>query len=163
MHRVQTLEETVQKAVTERPQTVEDHSLPPLEPCIPPVPPLLPVEMPTPGPMPFWHGPEIYDILTMTPVLQDVSSRANIVYSPPVGIASDIVNLALQGCRSRRNLAARLAAKLYTLRERTGSNCRGKQGRTALDQGKLKAIFSAYMQYFPLQCLETQLIADKEM
>ena len=96
MHRLQMLEETVQKAVTERPQTnKEDHPLPPLEPCILPVPPSLPVEMPTPGPMPFWHGPEISETLTMTPVLQDVSSRANILYSPPVRIASDVVNLAL--------------------------------------------------------------------
>ena len=29
---------------------------------------------------------------------------------------------------------------MYTLRERAGSNCRGKQGKTALDGEKLKAI-----------------------
>ena len=75
-------------------------------------------------------------------MLQDASSRANVI-SPVVGgylIAGDIVNLVLQGCRSRRNLAARLVAKMYTLRERAGSNCCGKQGKATLDREKLKAI-----------------------
>ena len=52
------------------------------------------------------------------------------------------------------------SVKIYTLRERTGSNCRGKQGKTALDQEKLKAIFTSCMQHFPLKM---QLTADKEM
>ena len=75
-------------------------------------------------------------------VLQDASSLANVISAVVGGynIAGDIVNLVLQGCRFRRNLAARLAEKMYTLRERAGSNCRGKQGKTALDGEKLKAI-----------------------
>ena len=42
---------------------------------------------------------------------------------------------------------------------RAGSNCHGKQGKTVLDREKLKAC----MHYFPLQHLETQIMADKEM
>ena len=50
-------------------------------------------------------------------VLQDASLWANVI-SPIVGgylIPGNIVNLVLQGCHSRRNLAARLVAKMYTL------------------------------------------------
>ena len=145
------------------PHSSEQQPLPPLPPPAP-LPP--PQEMSTPGPMPYWYGPDNFpDTQMMTPVLQDISSRANIV-SPPVSsyeIANEVLNLALQGCRSRRNLAGRLAAQVYTLRERSGSNCRGKQGKTALDQVKLKAIYTTCMQQFPLQRLEMQLAADKEM
>ena len=52
---------------------------------------------------------------------------------------------------------------MYTLRERAGSNCHGKQGKAALDGEKLKAIFATCMHHFPVQRLETQLMADKEM
>ena len=38
-----------------------------------------------------------------------------------------------------------------------------KQGKTVSDQEKLKGIFTSCMQPFPLQRLETQLNADKEM
>ena len=144
------------------PQSLEQQPLPP---CFPPAPLPPPQEMSTPGPMPYWYGPDNFSDAQMTPVLQDISSRANII-SPPIssyGIATEVLNLALQGCRSRRNLAGRLAAQVYTLRERSGSNCRGKQGKTALDQVKLKAIFTTCMQQYPLQRLETQLTADKEM
>ena len=74
-------------------------------------------------------------------------------------IAGDVVNLALQDCHSRSNLAARLVAQMYTLCERAGSNCHGKQGKTVLDGERLKAC----MHYFPLQHLETQIMADTEM
>ena len=36
-------------------------------------------------------------------------------------------------------------------------------GKKALDVYKVKAIYAACMQHFPLQCLETQLMVDKEM
>ena len=66
------------------------------------------------------------------------------------------MTVALQSCWSRRNLAGRLAARVFTMREKMGSNCRGKQGKLPLDQGKLLPIF-------PLQQLETQQSADKDM
>ena len=117
----------------------------------------------TPGPTPH---PDNTGAQKMSPtVLQDTSSQANII-SPFVRgyhIAGDIVNLVLHGYRSRRNLAARLAAKMYTLCERASSNCRGKQGKAALDGEKLKASFATCMHHFPLQHLESQIMADKEM
>ncbi len=67
------------------------------------------------------------------------------------------------GCKSRRNLAARLAAKIFSVQERQGSNCRGVLGKTPLDVCRVKAIYSVCMQNFPLQRLETQMLADKEM
>ena len=88
----------------------------------------------TPGPVPH---PDNAGAQMMSPtVLQDAFSQTNIT-NPAVGgflIAGDVVNLALQSCCPRRNLAAQLATKLYTLRERAGSNCHGKQGKTALDR-----------------------------
>ena len=58
-----------------------------------------------------------------------VCLTAQKVISPAVGgylIAGD-VNLALQSCLSRRNLAVRLVEKLYTLCGRVDSNCHGVQ------------------------------------
>ena len=157
--RLDTLEEAVKK--------ISESCVPPYlpMPSIPPAPLPMPPEMSTPLPLSISYGQENSN--SPIPILQDASSRANII-SPSVTIgeyriSGETLNLAMQGCRSRRNLAARLALKVYTLRERTGSNCRGKQGKTALDQGKLKAIFSTCMLQFPLQRLETQIMADKEM
>ena len=169
------------------PQSLEEEpSLPVLQPCIPPAPypsleypplppslqpcfptaPLLPQEMSTLGPMPYWHARDNCPDTQMAPiVLQDVSTRANMA-TPPVGcytISNDVMTLALQSCRSRRNLAGRLAARVFTMREKMSSNCRGKQGKSPLDQGKLLTIFTVCMQHFPLQRLETQQSADKDM
>ena len=41
-------------------------------------------------------------------------------------IPAEDIAFALNACRSRRNLAGRLAAKIFTQRERAMSNCRGK-------------------------------------
>lgn len=57
----------------------------------------------------------------------------------------------------------RLAGMIFTPYERSRSNCRGVLGNTALDVYKVKAIYAACMQHFPLQHLETQLMADIEM
>ena len=110
------------------PQSSEYQFLPTsLPPCILPV-PLPPLQkMSTLGPM-LWHGPDSSDMQMMA-VLQDIFFRTNIT-SPLIRcyvIPNEVLTLALQSCRMRRNLAARLAVKIYTLRERTGSNCRGKR------------------------------------
>ena len=158
LQRLDTLEEAVKKiseSCVPHPQYLP-------MPSIPPAPLPMPPEISTPLPLSISYGQENFN--SPTPVLQDASSRANII-SPSVGeytISSEELNLAMQGCRSRRNLAAQLAGRVFTMRERIGSNCRGKQGKTALEQGKLKAIFTC-MHQFPLQRLETQQMADKEM
>ena len=75
----------------------------------------------------------------------------------------DVVSSVILECKSRRNMAARLAGKLFNVHERCRSNCRGVLGKTALDVHRVKAIFSTCMQHFSLQHLETQVLADKEM
>lgn len=65
------------------------------------------------------------------------------------------VNSALQACRSRRNLAARLAAKIFAVPERSGRNCRCVVGKKAVDIFKVKAIYDACMQQFPCRVLRS--------
>ena len=56
-----------------------------------------------------------------------------------------------QACRFHRNLAAMLTAKMVSPQQHFGSNCRGVLGKKALNVPKLKAIYNACMQHFPLQ------------
>lgn len=77
--------------------------------------------------------------------------------------ASDVVATVLFGCRSKQNLAARLAAKIFTVEERQSSNCRGVLGKTPLDVFCVKGIYTVCMHHLPLQRLETKVMADKEM
>ena len=134
----------LQKEVAEKciPQTME-HPLPPLlHPYSSSANLTLPSGMSTPEPMSYWHEQEPDVMQTdSSAILRDISSRANAIdISPAVGgynIPAEVVNLALEAYRSRRNLAARLGAKIFTLQERLTSNCRGKQGKTALDGEKL--------------------------
>ena len=98
--------------------------------------------------------------------LQDVTSRCNVAATRTQGgyvVPADVVATSLFGCRSTQNLAARLAAKIFTVRERQASNCRGVMEKTPLDVFRVKAIYAVSMHHFPLQRLETQVIADKEM
>ena len=78
-------------------------------------------------------------------------------------IQAEDISFALTACRSRRNLAARLAAKVFSPQQRLGSNCRGVLGKKALNGAKVKAIFNACMQHFPLQRLESASSSEKEM
>ena len=120
-----------------------------------------PMEMATPVPPYFWQ--EIPPTQLESPhdmPLQDITSRMNVgdVCIPPEDISS-----ALQACRSHRNLAARLAVRMFPPRERVGSNCRGVLGKKALNGPKIKAIYAACMQHFPLQRLESATTSEKEM
>ena len=125
----------------------------------------------TPGPRPAEHvrsnGEQETPATTPleSPAPRDVSSSDNVASSTQEGyiVPGIVVSTAMFGCKSRRNLAARLADKVFTPQERQGSNCRGVLGKTPLDVYRVKAIYSVCMQHFPLQRLETQLMADKEM
>ena len=66
-------------------------------------------------------------------------------------------------CKSRRNLAARLANKLFTTEEKFGSNCGGACGKTALNYLKVQAIFATCCKHYPLDRLETGTTAEREM
>ena len=66
-----------------------------------------------------------------SPALQYISNRS--VGGSEFLIAQEDVVQCLAACKSRRNLAARLANKLFTTVEKLGSNCRGACGKTALN------------------------------
>ena len=83
--------------------------------------------------------------------------------APEFIIPLEDVAVAVQGCKSRRNLAARLAMAVFLPHKRAGSNCRGVLGKTTLNSLKVKAIYSTSLQHFPLHRLETKVTADKDM
>ena len=98
--------------------------------------------------------------------LHDVTSRCNAAAIRTQGsyvVPADVVATVLFGCRSRQNLAACLVAKVFTVQEGQASNCRGVKGKTPLDLFRVKVIYAVSLHHFPLQHLETQVIADKEM
>ena len=78
-------------------------------------------------------------------------------------IAQEDVEYCIATCKSRRNLAARLAMRIFSLQERFGSNCRGVGGKRALNVFKTRAIFNTGLQHYPLQGLETNFSAEREM
>jgi len=90
----------------------------------------------------------------------DVTSRLN---ETDICIPAKDVSSALPACRSHRNLAARLAAKVFSPQQRLGSNYRGVLGKKALNGPNVKAIFNACMQHFPLQRIESKSSSEKEM
>lgn len=96
-----------------------------------------------------------------TPALTDVSNR-----SASVGdycIPQEYVAQGVVCCRSRRNLARRLAMNIFSLEEKIGSNCRGVRGKRALNVIKVRAIYSTCLQQYPLEGLDTDFFAEKEM
>ena len=96
--------------------------------------------------------------------LQDISWRSNVAATPgEFVIPQEDVAVAAQSCRSRRNLAARLATAIFPSHEKAGSNCCGVLGKTALNGLKVKAIYTTSLQHFPLQRLETRTMAEKDM
>ena len=138
-------------------------ALPPVEPVLPHLPvysylPPYPAEtqMTTPAlnrtPLPESESPHMF-----SPPLQDISNAVGGL------MPRDILETVTHGCRSRRNLAARLAGKLFSLCKRAGSNCRGVLRKNALNSHKVSGIYSVCMEHFPLQCLETRFSAEKGM
>ena len=126
----------------------------------PPPPP--PTTASTPGPTVCCQDKEAPNAMPMESpaALQDVSFRGSVILTGSQGDyfvvpPPDAVNSALQACRSRRNLAARLAAKIFAVPERSGRNCRCVVGKKAVDIYKVKAIYDACMQQFPCRVLRS--------
>ena len=69
-----------------------------------------------------------------------------------ITIPKDDADSCLIACKSRRNLAGRLATRLLTKEERCGSNTRGMCGKKALNVSKVKAIYSLCISNYPLKC-----------
>ena len=78
-------------------------------------------------------------------------------------VPDEILYTALSACKSRRNLASRLATKIFTIEERVRSNSRGLCGKKALNSIKLNAIHKVCIKNFPLERLETKTMAEKDM
>ena len=157
-------------ATESTPQPVRESCVPPLFSSIPEMPMAgfanePPPETTTPlAQLPMYSA---FESPTIPLQLQDVSdSYLNVSSaggSASYHIPAEDIAFALNACRSRRNLAGRLAAKIFSQRERATSNCRGKLGKTALNSLKVKAIYSTCMKYYPLQRLESTAMADREM
>ena len=113
----------LKKKLSERPETISRITgPPPFEPAL-----LTPEPSQTPFSSPcFVSSP-----------LQELNYCSNVQeYSVP----DDILYTSLSACKSRRNLASRLATKIFTIEERVRSNSRGM--RNAIDEAccKLKPI-----------------------
>ena len=96
-----------------------------------------------------------------SPALQDISNRS--VGGGEFLIAQEDEVQFLAACKSRRNLAARLANKLFTTEEKFGSNCRGACGKTALNYLKVQAIFATCFKHYSLDRLKTGTTAEREL
>lgn len=95
--------------------------------------------------------------ISTTPCKMSVNIQADFV------IETNMVLTALQGCLSWRNLAARRAVRTFTPEERIVSNCWGVCGKQALNTTRLDAIMRMCLKYFPLDCLEKEVNAFKDM
>ena len=78
-------------------------------------------------------------------------------------IAQEVVNQCLAACRSRRNLEARLANRIFFTLEKASSNCWGVCSKMALNCLKVKVIYSTCMKHYPLDRLEIGPHSRKDM
>ena len=67
------------------------------------------------------------------------------------------------GCRSRKNLAGRLATKIFREEELLVSNFRGKCNKNKLDETKTDAIRRACIAEFPLRSHENGYIMERDI
>ena len=63
---------------------------------------------------------------------------------------------------SRRNLAKRIAAEIFTTDERLHCNVNGKQGKPSFDPKRMEKVKKAVLTYWPLEPKETMDRAWKE-
>ena len=145
--------------------------LPPLPPPLPPPPP------PTPTPSQQQQQPTCTtemenrmtmiekSLLSIMDLLSNMQSTSSHVPANTCNvIPQHILIEAKCGCRSRRNLAGRLALSLYTEEERTSSNYRGVLNKIKkLDPIRSEAIRNACVTEFPPKQFETPLMIQKEI
>ena len=112
-----------------------------------------------PEPLP----PKETDFWQMQTPLLDISNRSVGSVTQEYAVTREDVDMCLLSCRSWRNLAARLAKKIFFIQERATSNCREVCGKKALDQSRVKAIHATCMKHYPLERLEMAITAEKDM
>ena len=81
----------------------------------------------------------------------------------PFLIDQSILKKCMINCRSRKNLAGRLALSLFTKEERITSNCRGVRGKKPLDPARLKAIKIACITEYRPKSTDNRALIMKEI
>lgn len=103
-------------------------------------------------------GQKEQESLSETPSRFNVRSSPSETYEIPLSTVKDTA----QGCRSRRNLAGRLANALFTSEEKRTSNCRGIN-KDKLDFRRVSAIRRACVIEFPAKQNENERMIEKEI
>ena len=88
------------------------------------------------------------------PVVSNVESVITTETSGKHAIPREVLEAALDECRSRTSMATSLVRLLFTPEERLTSNCRGV-GKNQLDPQRIAAIMDTCMAVFPPQADET--------
>ena len=105
---------------------------------------------------------EIENLPSSAPgVLRDIGNLPN--QDGKFIISQSIINRAMSGCRSRRNLAGRLTQILFTEEEKVASNVRGVGRKQPLNELKVDSIREVCYQQFPLDRTEPNINADKDV
>ena len=111
---------------------------------------------------------EIKNLLpsAMTSVLQDVGnlpSNSRDTGIQKFTISYVIVDRAMSGCRSCRNLAGRLTQALFKDEQKKSSNVRGVGRKQSLIEAKVDAIRESCYKQFPLDRVESKINLDREI
>lgn len=88
------------------------------------------------------------------PIVSNIESVVTSESAGKYAIPREVLEVALDECRSRTSMSTSLVRLLFTPEERLTSNCRGV-GKNQLDPHRIQAIMDACMAVFPPQADET--------
>ena len=88
------------------------------------------------------------------PIVSNIESVVTSENTGKYAIPREVLEVALDECRSRTSMSTSLVRLLFTPEERLTSNCRGV-GKNQLDPQRIQAIMDACMAVFPPQADET--------
>ena len=85
--------------------------------------------------------------------------------TPPYQLTPQIIRSTVSGCRSHKNLAGRLAARIFTEDELLESNFRGVCNKKKLDEinTNINAIRKACLTEYPIQSHENSYIVERDI
>ena len=124
-------------------------------------PPMLPspIRLPSHSANTSFLSPPLVLPTSAAPVILDCSKEND----PPYIIDPAIIKRCRVGCRSRKNLAGKLALAIFTPDERKTSNCRGVRGKKKLDPSRLKAIKLACITEYRPKSSDDKALILKEL
>ena len=114
--------------------------------------PATPIYHQTPEPIPPYH-----QNLEPTPPVYHRNQAS------PFQVTPAVLKTSMLGCRSRKNLAGRLAAKIFSEEEMLSSNFRGVCNKKLLDECKTDAIRRACFVEFPFRAHENEYIVERDI